>query len=77
MGFFSQRLKRRDQIVLRFLNIYKTKVISHAGDCTSFEDLQYFQVMLCANGFKPEAGAHSSDRPFLLWEKSLSHRFAE
>lgn len=66
MGFFSQRLKRRDQMVLSFLCIYKTKVISHGGDCTSFEDLQYFQVMLFANGFKPEPGAHSSDRPVLL-----------
>lgn len=45
MGFLSQGLKRSDQIVLNFLNIYKTKVMSHGGDCVSFEDLQHFQVM--------------------------------
>lgn len=46
MSSFSQGLKRSDQIVRSFLNIYKTKGTSRRGDRMSSEDLPNVQVIL-------------------------------
>lgn len=43
VGFFSQGLKRSDQVVLSFLNIYETGVLSHGRGQMCFEDVRYFQ----------------------------------